>query len=158
MAINNNSETGYAEDLLRSIVQFGCTEMHLKTLYEKTLANLENAVADGKEYEDLEPIVEKLDGYREDIGEIAQLRREAMLRLFELYPDGDKDAWCLVKHLGIGAMTAFEAWQGSDNNPELLELANKANKAFVKAVARFIGMEPSNCAACLSDFLKAKGE
>lgn len=155
---NKHSTSGYAEDLLRSIVQFGCTEVHLKTLYEKTLADLENAVADGKASDELEPLIEKLDDYREDIGEIAQLRREAMLKLFELYPDGDKDAWCLVKHLGIGAMTAFEAWQGSDNDPDLLDLATKANKAFVKAVARFIGMELSECAACLSDFLKAKGE
>jgi hypothetical protein len=70
--------------------------------------------------------------------------------------DGDKDAWCLVKHLGIGAMTAFEAWQASDDDPELLDLWIDSNKAFTKAVTRFLGAEVGDCAACLSDFLKAK--
>lgn len=152
---NKLSTSGIGEDLIRCIVQFGCTETHLKTLYEKTNAEIETAFADG---DDTEALVQKLDEYREDILIITQMRREAMLKLHEMYPQGDLDAWCLVKHLGIGAYCAWECWQASDNDPELLYLALRANKAFVKAMTRFLGAEVNDCAACLSDFLKAKGE
>ena len=39
---NKDSETGMAEDLLRSIVQLGAAEIHLQTLYNKSRAELEN--------------------------------------------------------------------------------------------------------------------
>lgn len=156
--INEHSTSGYAEDIIRSIVQFGATEMHLKTLYEKTLAELENGIIDTEDSDLVAKQLEKLDSYRDELIDVAQLRRQAMFVLSEMYPEGDKDAWCLVKHLGIGAMTMFEAWQGSDNNQILLSLAIDANKAFIRAMTRFIGIEITDCAACLSDYLKAKGE
>lgn len=156
--INEHSTSGYAEDIIRSIVQFGATEMHLKTLYEKTLAELENGIIDTEDSDLVAKQLEKLDSYRDELIDVAQLRRQAMFVLSEMYPEGDKDAWCLVKHLGIGAMTMFEAWQGSDNNQMLLSLAIDANKAFIRAMTRFIGIEITDCAACLSDYLKAKGE
>lgn len=156
--INEHSTSGYAEDIIRSIVQFGATEMHLKTLYEKTLAELENGIIDTEDSDLVAKQLEKLDSYRDELINVAQLRRQAMFVLSEMYPEGDKDAWCLVKHLGIGAMTMFEAWQGSDNNQMLLSLAIDANKAFIRAMTRFIGIEITDCAACLSDYLKAKGE
>lgn len=152
---NKMSTSGIGEDIIRSFVQFGAAEMHLKTLYEKTLAEMENGIIEVTDADVLQAHIEKLDGYRNDLIEIAQLRRRTMLALFDMY-DGDKDAWCLVKHLGIGAECAFEAWQASDNNPELLDISIEANKAFTKAITRFLGTEISDCAACLSDFLKAK--
>ena len=152
---NPNSTSGVGEDIIRAFVQFGATEMHLKTLYEKTLAEMENGIIDVENPEVLNEHIEKLNSYKEDLIDVAQLRRKTMLILFEMF-DGDKDAWCLVKHLGIGAMTAFEAWQASDDNPELLCLWIDSNKAFTKAVTRFLGAEVGDCAACLSDFLKAK--
>lgn len=155
---NDKSSSGIGEDLIRAFVQFGAAEMHLKTLYEKTLAEIENGVVDTEDAEAVRSHLEKLDGYRQDIIDTAQLRRQTMFMLSDMYPEGDKDAWCLVKHLGIGAMTAFEAWQASEDNPMLMSLAIDANKAFVKAVTRFIGTEISDCAACLSDYLKGGGE
>lgn len=155
---NDKSSSGIGEDLIRAFVQFGAAEMHLKTLYEKTLAEIENGVIDTEDAEAVRSHLEKLDGYRQDIIDTAQLRRQTMFMLSDMYPEGDKDAWCLVKHLGIGAMTAFEAWQASEDNPMLMSLAIDANKAFVKAVTRFIGTEISDCAACLSDYLKGGGE
>lgn len=154
---NDKSSSGIGEDLIRAFVQFGAAEMHLKTLYEKALAELENGIIDTEDSETVRLQLEKLDAYRQDLTDTAQLRRQAMFILSSMYPDGDKDAWCLVKHLGIGAMTAFEAWQGSEDNPMLMSLAIDANKAFIKAVTRFIGTEISDCAACLSDYLKAGG-
>lgn len=155
---NVNSSSGVGEDVIRSFVQFGAAEMHLKTMYEKTLAELENGIIDTDDADIVQKQLEKLDSYRAELTDIAQLRRQGMLMLFEMFPDGDKDAWCLVKHLGIGAMCAFEAWQGSDDNPMLLAYAIDANKAFIRAVTRFIGTEITDCASCLSDYLKAGGE
>lgn len=154
MAENKHSTSGIGEDIIRAFVQFGATELHLKTLIEKYDAELNNGMVEPHKTQEH---IETLNQYIEDIKEIAQLRRETMLYLFEMY-DGDKAAWCLVKHLGLGAMTLFEAWQASDDDPELLNMAVKANKAFVKAITRFLGTEISDCASCLSDFLKAKGE
>lgn len=155
MPKNSFSTSGAGEDIIRAFVQFGATEMHLKTLYEKTLAEMENGIVDVTDTEVLQKQMEKLDGYREDLINVAQLRRRTMLVLFNMF-DGDKDAWCLVKHLGIGCECAFEAWQASDDDPELLNLWVDSNKAFTKAVTRFLGAEIGDCAACLSDFLKAK--
>lgn len=152
---NEHSTSGMGEDLIRALVQFGATEMHLKTLYEKTLAELDNGIVEVTDADVLQRQIEKLDGYRDELVEVAQLRRRTMLVLFDRFA-GDKDAWCLVKHLGIGAMTVFEAWQTSDNDAELLDLWIESNKAFTKALTRFLGAEIGDCAACLSDFLKAK--
>lgn len=147
---NPHSSDGIAEDLIRSFVQFGSAEMHLKTLVEKTLAKIENPSPD-----DSDDLMEQLVGYEDQMEEVASLRRKAMLALFELY-NGNKDAWCLVKHLGIGAMQIFEAYQASDNDVELFNLWVESNKAFTKALCVFLGVEITDCAACFADMLKEK--
>lgn len=147
---NPHSSDGIAEDLIRSFVQFGSAEMHLKTLVEKTLAKIENPSPD-----DPDDLMEQLVGYEDQMEEVASLRRKAMLVLFELY-NGNKDAWCLVKHLGIGAMQIFEAYQASDNDVELFNLWVESNKAFTKALCVFLGVEITDCAACFADMLKEK--
>lgn len=147
---NPHSSDGIAEDLIRSFVQFGTAEMHLKTLVEKTLAKIENPSPD-----DPDDLMEQLVGYEDQMEEVASLRRKAMLTLFEMY-NGNKDAWCLVKHLGIGAMQIFEAYQASDNDPELYALWVDSNKAFTKALCVFLGVEITDCAACFADMLKEK--
>lgn len=153
MAKNPNSEVGMAEDMIRSLVQFGCAEIHAKGLYEKTDAELTNGLIDVTDTDLLQSHLAKLDSYREDIDTYANLRRGIMRKLFSMF-DGDKDMWCQIKHLGIGAMTVFEAYEASDQDPELLDLAIRANRAFVKAITQFLGAEITDCAACLSDFLK----
>lgn len=147
---NPHSSDGIAEDLIRSFVQFGSAEMHLKTLVEKTLAKIENPSPD-----DPDDLMEQLVGYEDQMEEVASFRRKAMLALFELY-NGNKDAWCLVKHLGIGAMQIFEAYQASDNDVELFNLWVESNKAFTKALCVFLGVEITDCAACFADMLKEK--
>lgn len=154
---NKNSTSGIGEDIIRGIAQLGSAEMHLKTLIEKAEAELENGIVDVENPDEVNAHIEKLRDYTEEIIEIAQLRRETMLYLYEMY-EGDKDAWCLVKHLAIANMTIFEAWQASDSDPKLYSLAIKTNKSFVKAITRFLGAEVTDCSSCLSDFLKAKGE
>ena len=151
---NSTSRTvvsdGIAEDLIRSFVQVGCAEVHMKTLIEKTNSELENGIA-----EDFQAQSEKLNELVEEANNLAELRRSIMLRLFNMY-DGDKDYWCVVKHLGIGAFTLFEAYEASEDDPALLELALEANKRFIKAMCRFLGTEIVDCAACFADILKGE--
>lgn len=153
MSRNAMSESGIAEDLIRSYVQFGCAEIHAKGLHEKATAELENGLIDTTDPEILQKQLEKCDMYREDIDTYASLRRGIMRRLYEMF-EGDKEMWCQAKHLGIGAMTLFEAYQASDDDPELLKLTMDANKAFVKAMSRFLGVEITDCAACFADSMK----
>ena len=153
MGANKLSEIGMAEDMIRSFVQFGTAEIHAKGLYEKATAELENGYIDVENNEVLQKHLDKCEQYRVDIETYANLRRSVTKHLFSMF-EGDKDVWCLVKHLGIGAMTLFEAYEASDNDLELLNLSYEANKAFVLAITRFLGIEVSDCAACLSDALK----
>lgn len=148
------SEVGYAEDLIRSYIQFGCAEIHAKTLHEKTTAELENGMIDVEDEEALQSHLEKCEMFQEDINEYASIRRDIMRKLMDMFPNGDKSMWCQAKHLGIGMMTLFEAYQGSDDDIELLHMAYEANKAFTKAMTRFLGIEISDCASCFSDALK----
>ena len=147
---NEHSSDGIAEDMIRSFVQFGAAELHLKTLIEKSEAKLRDGLT-----EDTDGEVEKLLEYQKQLNDVTELRRSTMLSLFNMY-DGDKDAWCLVKHLGMGMITTFEAAQASDFAPELYEMWLKANGEFTKALSEFLGTEITDCAACFADMLKGE--
>lgn len=158
MGANKFSEVGAGEDLLRAIVQMGAAEIHAMGLYYKTTAEMENGLVDVDDNEVLQKQIEKSEMYREDIETYADLRRRMMSALVEMVgtDEANKDLWCMVKHLGLSMMQTFEAYENSDNNLALLNLAYDANKAFTKAVTRFLGIEISDCAACMSDSLKGE--
>lgn len=158
MSKNSMSEIGAAEDLLRSIVQMGCAEIHAQTLYYKATSELDNGIVDVTDQDVLQDHLEKIEMFREDIDVYAGLRRRMMKSLFEMFDNEkkDKNMWCQIKHLGVSAYTAFETYQASDQDPELLLIAYEANKAFVKAVTRFLGVEIGDCASCLTDALKGE--
>lgn len=162
MSRNKMSEVGAAEDLLRSIAQMGCAEVHAITLYFKTESQLEHGLVDVTDPKVLQKALEKAEMFREDINTYADLRRRMTKALLAMFENEQKDPlmWCQIKHLGIAYYTALEAYQASEDDPELLELAYEAYKAFAKAVTRFLGVEITECASCLSDALKAttKGE
>lgn len=150
---NKHSTDGIAEDIIRSFVQIASAEMHAKTLLEKRVSELENGFIDLET--DLEQQLSKISELKIEINDLAELRRSDMLYLFDLYGgQGDKEKWCTVKHLGIAMMTAFEAWQASDNDEALLTSALDKNKLFIKAVSQFLGVEVTECAACFADILK----
>lgn len=151
---NKDSETGMAEDMLRSIVQLGATEIHYQTLYCKYRAELENGLIKVEDDEIRNKHMDKMEHYRSEINDIATIRRRMMRKLFSMFDDGNKDAWCLIKHLGIASMTAFETYQASDNDLDLLDIYYDINREFNKAVTDFLGMEITDCAACVSDALK----
>lgn len=143
---------GTAEDLIRSFVQFGCTEGHIKTLIEKYNAQLESGLV-----EDVECVSNKLLDLTEELNLVAEIRRGVMRKLFDMY-DSDTDFWCVVKHLGVGVYNLFEAYQASDDDVELFNLYLQANKRFVKAMTYFLGAEIGECAACLFEHLRAEGK
>lgn len=147
MGKNVNSSDGIAEDMIRAFVQFGCSELHAKTLLEKTNAELENGMIEVGEG------VDKASMYEEMMESYAELRRGTMKKLFDMYK-GDNSVWCLVKHLGMGMYTAFEAYQASEHDERLFELYLEANRQFVKALSVFLGVEITDCSACFSDMLK----
>lgn len=150
---NKHSTDGIAEDLIRSFVQIASAEMHAKTLLEKSVSELENGLIDLET--DLETQLQKITEYKEEITTLAELRRTDMLYLFDLYGSrGDKEKWCTVKHLSIAMMTAFEAWQASNQDEALLSAALAKNKLFIKALTQFLGVEVTECAACFADIIK----
>ena len=153
---NPMSEVGIAEDLIRSYIQFGCAEIHAKSLYEKTIAELNNGLIDVENADVRNAHLERAEMFKDDINAYASLRRDVMRKLLELFPNGDKSMWCQAKHLGIGMMTLFEAYQGSDDDVELLHMAYEANEAFTLAMSRFLGVEISSCAACFADSIKGE--
>ena len=156
MPRNPQSSSGIAEDLIRAFVQMGCAEVHLKTLYEKTLAEMENGIVDIGDEAVRKEWMQKAESYREDLIESANLRRRMMSACFEMFDGGDKDVWCMVKHLGISNMCAWETWQASDDDPELLDIAIESNKLFVKMLTQWLGMEITSCASCFVDMMKGK--
>ena len=153
---NKHASNGMAEEMIRAIAQLGATEYHYKTLVEKTNADLENGLVELETNESLLKGIAKLDEYRDDLTQAAELRRKLMLKLYEMF-GGDKDLWCIVKHALIAEEQIFECWQASDDDPERLNMWIEANKISNKAVSRFLGAEITDCASCLSDFLKAGG-
>ena len=154
MTRNEMSSSGIAEDLIRAFVQVGCAESHAKTLLEKATAELDNGLIDIENHDVVEKQIEHINDLTDEINELAELRRDMMRYLQKLYPNGDKGYWCMVKHLGVGAYTAFEVYQASDDDPDLLNMALEANKRFVKALTHFLGVEISDCASCFHDMMK----
>lgn len=150
---NKNASNGIAEELIRTFIQLGCCEIHTKTTIEKKISEIENGMVEEKNVHNQ---LKDIDDIRKDLIEYAQLRRETMLALFEMYPNGNKDYWCLVKHLGLAMYTAFEAWQASDDEENLFYIYQQANKLFVKAMSKFLGITITECASCFSDILKAE--
>lgn len=156
MSKNIYSEVGAAEDLLRSIVQIGCAEIHAQTLYYKATSELDNGIVDVENIELVQRHLEKIEMFRNDIETYANLRRRMTRTLFEMFDNDkkDKNMWCQIKHLGIASYTAFETYQASDQNSELMLIAYETNRAFIKAATRFLGVEVSDCASCFSDSMK----
>lgn len=156
MGANKLSEVGSAEDLLRAIVQMGAAEIHAMGLYYKTIAEMENGLINIEDNDVLQRQTAKSEQYKEDIDTYADLRRRMMSALMDMTgtEEADRSLWCMVKHLGLSMMQTFEAYENSDNNIELLNLAYDANKAFTKAVTRFLGVEVTDCAACFADSMK----
>lgn len=146
---------GIAEDIIRAIVQTACAENHAKTILEKKEGQLENGYIDGNNKEAVDKQLEEIGDITYELNELAETRRSMMLYLMNQY-DGDKDYWCMVKHLATASYCAFEAYQASEEDPELYDIYLRTNKRFTKALTHFLGVEITECAACLGDILRGK--
>lgn len=156
MSKNTLSSSGQAEDLIRAFQQMCCAELHLITLYQKTVAELENGIVDLDDDEAREKHIEKARQYGDDLIRATDCRRAMMKACFELFDNGDKDVWCMVKHLGASAACAWEVWQASDDDPKLMMIALEANKLFTRFVTQFLGMEITDCASCFADMINGE--
>lgn len=152
---NINSSDGLAEDLIRSFIQLAVAEQHIKTLIEKRVSELENGIINTQDTEELNKNFEATKDLRTDLEVYAEARRADMRFLYELYGGrGNKEMWCLVKHGAVAMYTAFEAYQASEMDEELLDMALNKNRLFIKALSRFLGVSVTECAACFADILK----
>lgn len=163
MSKNIHSSDTIAEDIIRTFVQLGCGEVHLKTLLEKANGELDEGMIDVDDPEAVNAKLKEIDEITEEIESVAQARRAAMLTLFDMYASGDeaedkkrKSYWCQVKHLGIASYTIYEAYQASDNDPDLYSLSLEVNRQFIRALSHFLGTEITECAACFGDILKGE--
>ena len=103
--------------------------------------------------------LEKIEALKDEIDDYANIRRSQMLYLYNSFGGkGDREQWCLVKHLSMAMYTAFEAYQASDRDPELLNIALEINKKFIEACTKFLGVEITSCASCFADIMKAGGK
>lgn len=147
---------GMAEDLIRCFQQLACTEGHYKTLIEKYQSEMQHGLIDVDDDEVRNAQIEKLNDAIDELNEIAELRRAVMLQVMNGYPDASKDMWCVVKHMSVASYCAFESYQASDNDADLLNIWLSINAKFVKAITRWLGTEISECQACLADILKGE--
>ena len=151
---NNNSSEGIAEDLIRAFTQLVCVEAHYKTLIEKKISEIENGFVEDK---DIQHVLDEIDDLKNQLSDVAQLRREEMLHLYQMFGEkGDKSYWCSVKHLASSAYTIFECYQASDDDADLLTLSLETNKQLMVAVGKFLGVTITSCASCFSDILKSE--
>lgn len=162
---NKNSTSGAIEDMVRSFVHTLCAEMHTKTLVEMTVSEYENItdadlLNNTKSNKEVVELNEQLSYYMQWLDTLTAQRREDMNTLYKMAGSkGNKKMWCNVKHCGVAAMTAFEAWQATDDE-NLYEIALAKNDLFLEVLTAFLGMPITNCASCFSDMTKAidKGE
>ena len=151
---NKHSSDSIAEDLIRAFTQVGNTELHTKTLLEKRVSEIENGMIEDEQISDQMEIINEL---KEDLEVQAQTRRELMLYLYRLYGEkGNKEYWCVIKHLSYAMYTTFEAYQASNKDEELFSLYLQINKMFIKALSQFLGVTITECSACFGDILKAE--
>lgn len=149
---NKYSTSGIGEDIIRSFTQIASAELHAKTLLEKRISEMENGMI---EDDKLTEHLEKIDELKEEVISYADIRRTQMLYLYKLFgAKGDKEQWCMVKHLSMAMYTSFEAWQASDNDEELLSISLEINKKFIMACTKFLGVEITSCASCFADIMK----
>lgn len=150
MAENKLSSEGLLEDLMRTMVQLTCAELHEKTNIERLNADLELGEINLQEFDELEP------DYIANLEQVTALRRTTTKLIFDIAGGkGNEKKWCLTKHVGAAMYTAFEAWQASDNDMALYDLYLNINQYFIKVMTEFMGLPVISCASCLTDILKA---
>ena len=103
---------------------------------------------------------------KEKVYQITQLlqttteqRRKAMeLLKSQADEEGNPDMWCLLKHVLVATITAFEAWQVDLANDKVKFAFLEQSRVANQVLAIFLGYEVTPCSACLTDQLKEDGK
>ena len=145
--VNKSSSVGITEDIITNIMHLGASEYHLEILirkYEDQIKFWYNL--DNPEFQTEEDKVAIYDT-KEKVYQITQLlqttteqRRKAMeLLKSQANEEGNPDMWCLLKHVLVATITAFEAWQVDLANDKVkfafLEQSRVANQVLANSQA-----------------------
>lgn len=160
--VNKDSSVGIVEDILTNIMHLGASEYHLEILIRKYEDQMKFWYNDGvPEFQSTEDI-ETVQELEEKVQELIMLlkatteqRREAMRALkAQATEKGNADLWCLLKHVLVATITAFEAWQVDLANENVKELFVEQSRVANQVIAMFLGYEVTPCSACLTDQMK----
>ena len=163
---NKNSSVGITEDIITNIMHLGASEYHLEILirkYEDQIKywyNLDNP--EFQTEEDRIAIVDTSD----KVSQLPQLlqsttaeRRYAMLLLkSQANEKGNPDMWCLLRHVLVATIKAFEVWQVDLANDKVKFAFLEQSRVTNQVLALFLGYEVTPCSACLTDQLKEDGK
>ena len=163
---NKNSSVGITEDIITNIMHLGASEYHLEILirkYEDQIKYWYNL--DNPEFQTEEDKIAIFDA-RYKVYQLTQLlqsttaeRRNAMLLLkSQANEKGNPDMWCLLKHVLVATITAFEAWQVDLANDKVKLAFLEQSRVTNQVLAWFLGYEVTPCSACLTDQLKEDGK
>ena len=82
-----------------------------------------------------------------------KLRRDMMTELAKAYPNNNHYWWCSLKHCiaSYGFMT--EILLAEPDNQAYQSMIVQANKQMISIISRYLDIELTTCARCLSDML-----
>ena len=147
--VNKSSSVGITEDIITNIMHLGASEYHLEILirkYEDQIKFWYNL--DNPEFQTEEDKVAIYDT-KEKVYQITQLlqttteqRRKAMeLLKSQANEEGNPDMWCLLKHVLVATITAFEAWQVDLANDKVKFAFLEQSRVANQVLAIFLGYE-----------------
>ena len=156
---NKDSSVGITEDIITNIMHLGASEYHIEILIRKYEDQIKFWYNDGQpEFQstgDLENIINlenKLGELTIVLKSVTDERREAMRLLkAQSTEEGNPDVWCLVKHVLIAVITAFEAWQVDLSDVNVKRAFIEQSRVANQVIALFLGYEVTPCSACLTD-------
>lgn len=159
---NKESSVGITEDIITNIMHLGASEYHLNILIRKYEDQMIFWYHDGSpEFQSQEDIdnVKELESKIADatmlLNTTTEARREAMRALkAQGNGSGNPDVWCLLKHLLVATVTAFEAWQVNLSDENIKSIFMEQSRLANQVIAMFLGYEVTPCSACLTDQMK----
>ena len=157
--INKESSVGITEDIITNIMHLGASEYHLEILVRKYEDQMKFWYHDGspefQSQEDIDNVIQleaKLAEVIMLLKSTTEARREVMRALkAQGNGTGNPDVWCLLKHLLVATITAFEAWQVDLANENVKSIFVEQSRLANQVIAMFLGYEVTPCSACLTD-------
>lgn len=159
---NKDSSVGITEDLITNIMHLGASEYHLEILIRKYEDQIKFWYNDGRpEFQstsDIQAVQDtenKLLEAQQMLHTVTEERRKAMRLLKEQgNGSGNPDVWCLLKHVLVAVITAFEVWQVNLANEDTKNIFIEQSRIANQVIAMFLGYEVTPCSACLTDQMK----